>query len=58
MTSNHIELTVISSQTDGMHPAVIFVIAVIGIFSVAILSGVTVFIVVFYELMEYEGYKK
>lgn len=41
-----------------MHPAVIFVLAVIGIFSVLILSGVIVFIVVFYQQMEYEGYKK
>ena len=41
-----------------MHPAVIVVLVVIGIFSVAIFSGVVAFIVVFYQQMEYEGYKK
>ena len=41
-----------------MHPAVIFVIAVIGVISVVMCSGVIIFIVVFYRQMEYEGYKK
>lgn len=57
-TSNVTGTNIVFFQTDGMHPAVIFVIAVIGIFSVAIFSGVVVFIVVFYQQMEYEGYKK
>ncbi|XP_063679948.1 uncharacterized protein LOC134815353 [Bolinopsis microptera] len=46
------------TEADGMHPAVIVVLVVIGIFSVAIFSGVVAFIVVFYQQMEYEGYKK
>ena len=45
-------------QRETVHPAVIFVIAVIGVFSVVLTSGTVTFIVIFYRQMEYEGYQK
>ena len=45
-------------QRESMHPAVIFVITVIGVFSAALTAGMVLFIVIFYRQMEYEGYKQ